>query len=113
MRRWMLIVPVLVLAAACADKPTWEYKVVSFMGEGHDRTGKEAGKFASVTPSEDELNALGTEGWELVGSYLEVETAWVNFGNDSYVTGLQPNVRPQRAVLVFKRKKAKAESAKA
>ncbi len=53
---------------------------------------------------EEMLNKLGSEGWELSSSYLEMETAWVNFGKNEYVTGLQPNIRPQRVVLVFKRK---------
>lgn len=61
-------------------------------------------KSTSVTPSQDELSKLGAEGWELVGSYLEMETAFPNFGNAGYVTGLQPNVRPQRAVLIFRRR---------
>lgn len=83
----------------------WEYKVVTVGSEGHERSGATAGKFASVTPSGNDLDALGAEGWELATSYLEMETAWVNFGNDKYVTGLQPNVRPQRVVFVFKRPK--------
>ena len=73
------------------------------MAEGWDRNGNQAGKYASVTPSEDDLNNYGKEGWELVTSYLEMETAWYNFGNEGFVTGLQPNVRPQRVVFVFKR----------
>src|SRR5690242_5123402 len=101
--RATLFVPLLLLAAACSGSPRWEYKVVSVSAEGHDRTGKSAGKYASVTPTNDDLNALGAEGWDMVSSYLEMETAWINFGNDSYVTGLQPNVRPQRVVFIFKR----------
>jgi hypothetical protein len=97
---------VLALAFACltgcADK--WEYKVVSVSSESHDRTGTDGGKFSSITPDEEALNQLGGEGWELASSYLEMETAWVNFGDNSYVTGLQPNIRPQRVVFVFKRK---------
>lgn len=86
----------------CTDK--WEYKVVRVDSEGYDRSGADAGKFASVTPSNEILNQLGSEGWELSTSYLEMETAWYNFGKDEYVTGLQPNVRPQRAILIFKRR---------
>jgi len=40
---------------------------------------------------------------ELVDSYLEMETVHPNFGDSRYVTGLQPNVRPQRLVLIFER----------
>jgi hypothetical protein len=39
----------------------------------------------------------------LATSYLEMETSHPNFGNDTYVTGLQANIRPQRAILIFKR----------
>jgi hypothetical protein len=81
----------------------WEYKVISVLSEGNSRDGNGAGKFSSVTPSEQEFNKLGSEGWELASSYLEMETAWMNFGNGNYVTGLQPNVRPQRVVFIFKR----------
>ncbi len=86
----------------CSEK--WEYKVVPVLSEGHSRTDEGAGNFSSVNPSEAMLNKLGSEGWELSSSYLEMETAWMNFGKSEYVTGLQPNIRPQRVVLVFKRR---------
>jgi hypothetical protein len=81
----------------------YEYKVLEFMSTTNDRTGAGASDFASIQVSESQLATLGAEGWELVDSLLEVETAFPNFGNSQYVTGLQPNVRPQRAVLLFKR----------
>lgn len=67
------------------------------------REGVEGGRFSMVNPSDAAMNALGAQGWELVTSYLEMETAWTNFGSSRYVTGLQPNVRPQRVVLLFRR----------
>ena len=82
--------------------PKWGYKVV-YLSSDWNRIGSDAFKPAMVTPSESDLNQLGSDGWELVASYLEMETAFPNFGNESYVTGLQPNVRPQRLVLIFKR----------
>jgi hypothetical protein len=82
----------------------WEYKVVSVMAEGHDRNGAAAVKFASAQPDEKALTKLGGEGWELVGSYLEMETSYPNFGKEEYVTGIQPNIRPQRAVLLLRRR---------
>jgi len=98
------VAAVAALAAGCAQRAVqWEYLVLPVMAEGHERKGADAARYASVTPSKEELNKLGKEGWELVSSYLEMETAWPNFGNDNYVIGLQPNVRPQRVVLVFKR----------
>lgn len=85
--------------------PKYEYKILRLTSEGHDRTGDGAAKFATVQVSATELSQLGDEGWELVGSFLEMETAYPNFGNEKYVTGLQANVRPQGAVLLFKRAK--------
>lgn len=82
----------------------WEYKVVTiFPDQINDRTGDGAGNFSSIQPSEADLNQLGSEGWELVTSYLEMETAYPNFGSEEYVTGIQPNVRPQCVVFVYKR----------
>lgn len=81
----------------------WEYKVTFVVASNKERTGKEAFAYSGVIPSDDSLNQLGKEGWELVSTYLEMETAWPNFGKDEFVTGIQPNIRPQRLVLVFKR----------
>lgn len=82
--------------------PHYEYKVLTVRTEGHDRTGDGAMRFATVTPSETQLSTLGAAGWEVVSSYLELETAFPNFGNAGYVTGLQPNVRPQRLVILLR-----------
>ena len=57
----------------------------------------------SVNLKDEELTILGNEGWELVGTFLEEETTHPNYGNSQYVTGLQPNIRPQRAVMIFRR----------
>lgn len=81
----------------------YEYKVFAVQSEGHDRTGDAAMKFTSITPSDSELSKMGGDGWEVVGTYLEMETAYPNFGKAEYVTGLQPNVRPQRVVLILRR----------
>jgi hypothetical protein len=92
------------LLSTLRARPTWEYKVSYVMPAVLERTGAEAFRAATVTPSEEELRVVGQEGWELVSSYLEQETAYANFGNDKFVTGLQPNVRPQRLVLLFRRR---------
>ena len=84
--------------------PKYEFKTIAFYGSGPSRTGSGAFKFTTITPKAGQLNALGAQGWEVVGSYLEMETAWPNFGSAKYVTGLQPNVRPQRLVLVLQRR---------
>ena len=57
----------------------------------------------SVNLKDEELSILGKEGWELVGTFLEVETTHPNYGNSEYVSGIQPNIRPQKVVLIFKR----------
>jgi hypothetical protein len=84
----------------------YEYKVVSYATDAPSRTGDDAMKYASVTPDESALTSLGSAGWEVVASYLEVETAFPNFGRSDYVTGLQPNVRPQRLVIILRRRVA-------
>ncbi|MEN9271477.1 MAG: hypothetical protein Q6L49_12025, partial [Thermostichales cyanobacterium HHBFW_bins_127] len=63
----------------------------------------DAFKFATINVDPKQLAEMGAAGWELAGTFLEMETAFPNFGNAEYVTGLQPNVRPQRLVLIFKR----------
>jgi hypothetical protein len=93
----------ILILSGCQTNERWEYKVLSVSSEGLDRTSSDAFKTTYVSPTESELNKLGAEGWELVTSYLELETAYPNFGSESYVTGLQPNIRPQRAILLFKR----------
>ena len=99
----ILILFGLLILSGCEKDKKWEYKVLTVSNEGFDRSGSEAMKATKVSPTESELNGLGAEGWELVASYLELETSHPNFGNETYVTGLQPNIRPQRAILLFKR----------
>ncbi len=93
-----------IISCKTNNQVKWEYKLISVISaEAPERTGDQAGKITTVTPSEVGLNDFGSQGWELVTSYLELETAFPNFGNENYVSGLQPNVRPQRVVLIFKR----------
>lgn len=99
----LIALTIILTMSACHKTTKWEYKVFSISNEGYERSGSDAMKSTRVTPTETEINKLGLEGWELVTSYLEIETAHPNFGIDSYVTGLQPNIRPKRAVLFFKR----------
>jgi hypothetical protein len=89
-----------------AKPATWEYRVVSVSPDvANDRGTTTAGGLAQnqITVSATQLNTLGLQGWELAGSYLEMETAFPNFGSADYVTGLRDNVRPQRLVLILKR----------
>jgi len=82
---------------------TWEYKHITFRAGLANRTGTGAFEYSSIKFYESDLDGLGNCGWELVGSYLEMETAFPNFGKSEYITGLQPNIRPQCLVLIFKR----------
>lgn len=93
------------------EAPQWEYQILSCStmspgtkeDEGTERIKKGAFKPTAIKIDTEQMAALGVSGWELVGSFLEMETAFANFGKDEYVTGLQPNIRPQRVVLIFKR----------
>lgn len=84
-------------------QPRFEYKVIEFMASSNERTGTGALAYSSVSISEAQLAEMGADGWELVDTMLEMETAYPNFGDTDYVTGIQPNIRPQRAILYFKR----------
>jgi len=89
-----------------AKPVTWEYRVVNVSPDvANDRGSTTAGALAQnqITVRDAQLDALGLQGWELAGSYLEMETAFPNFGDSTYVTGLRDNVRPQRLVLILKR----------
>lgn len=86
--------------------PRWEYKKLVFLTDGQPaRTGFGARDYNSIKLDESLLESMGSQGWELVTSYLEMETAFPNFGKEDYVTGLQPNIRPQSLVLIFKHPK--------
>jgi hypothetical protein len=89
--------------SAYKPQPKYEYKVMRLMAESNDRTGSGALRYSSIQVPDKDLASIGAEGWELVGTFLEMETAFPNFGKEEYVTGLQPNVRPQSAILLFKR----------
>lgn len=98
-----LILTIILTLSGCQNNKKWEYKVVKISAQDYSRTSYEAKWVKSVMPKDSLLNSYGADGWELTTSYLEVETAFPNFGDEKYVTGLQPNVRPQDVVLIFKR----------
>jgi len=92
--------------------PKWEYRKISIVAEIPKEFEKALGTSSNalelapkVIPDfSDELETAGILGWELVGVFLQQETAHPNFGEDqSLVTGLQPNIRPQNLVCIFKR----------
>jgi hypothetical protein len=108
-----LILPAYTMGAGCRSGPPspsqqhggcngWEYKVQYSLPEPRpERSGEGAPLATSITPNEQELSTLGSEGWELAGLYLEQETAYARLNASA---PLEPNVRPQRLVLIFKRK---------
>jgi len=99
-----LLILILILHYPTKQKPSiYNYKVISYLTNGDNRTGIGALKYASINISDDDLVLLGAQGWELVSTTLEMETSFPNFGNASYVTGIQSNVRPQRLICIFKR----------
>lgn len=83
--------------------PKWEYKKVTFSSQGHERIGAGALKYSSIEIDENLLNLMGKDGWEMVGSHLEMETAFPNLGKEDYIAGIHPNIRPQSLVVLFKR----------
>jgi hypothetical protein len=85
-------------------QPKYAYKAISVQAQ-FAKSGAADSDLNTTTVGikDEELSILGSEGWELVGTFLEMETTHPNYGNSSYVMGLQPNVRPQKAVMIFKK----------
>jgi hypothetical protein len=81
-----------------ASASAWEYKTIEV--DAHSAGDSSTRKVNLDLP---ELQTLGAEGWEVSGLWLEQETVHPNFGKTEYVTGLQPNVRPSRLVVLLKR----------
>jgi hypothetical protein len=101
MKKSLLIAFVGLMSFSCTSK--WEYKIVSVKGEEQETKAKfQTNKF---DVSDESLNLFGKDGWELVGIYEKTETVHPNYGNEEYVSGLQPNVRTADINFVFKRKK--------
>lgn len=104
-----IVVACIAFPGTLRPAPKWEYHLMHCLAIAPEdkktasRSGTEALWLTAVEIDPADLAKLGAEGWELAGSYLEMQTAFPNFGKEDYVTGLQPNVRPQRAVLIFKR----------
>jgi hypothetical protein len=103
-----------IIFTSCQNKIKWEYKTVYFDAEKIESLDKSYAKgsdffkrtisSSSILPSDSSLNKFGIDGWEIATSYLEMETVFPNLlASGDGVNGLQPNVRPQRLVLIFKR----------
>lgn len=100
----LTLISILIISGCSNQKKYWEYKIIYYAGD-YSRDGIDAFRNQHITPSEEGLNKLGSNGWEIVASYLEMETAFPNFGKDEYHTGIKENVRPQRLVVILKREK--------
>ncbi len=76
----------------------WEYKTLVVTG----LILNEFGPHFFPNPSA-KLDSLGASGWELVSVCTKVGTTHPNFGNKSYVTGLQPHIETTKFYYYFKR----------
>jgi hypothetical protein len=85
----------------------WEYETIAVTPEMYlARTGRiDSALQTKIAPDASVLTkTFGAKGWELVTAYLETETAFPNFGDEKYVTGIKSNIRPARLVMIFKRR---------
>ena len=89
------------ILASCTNATQWEYKIVSIEGESeYEYSNFHNLKFGITN---EDLNAYGFDGWELVDVYTTTETKHPNFGDDKYVTGIRENTRTSTVNFVFKR----------
>lgn len=86
-----------------SQRVIWEYEVVKVNDSSIDWRKLSSPEFRDQT---DMLNLMGSRGWELVSVYTEIATAFPNFGEDRYVTGIRSNTRTQVVYFVFKRPKS-------
>jgi hypothetical protein len=111
---FLSIIILVIISASCQNKIKWEYKTVYFDAEKIQSIDKSYVKGAdffkrtisssTILPSDSSLNKIGIDGWEIATSYLEMETVFPNLlASGDGVSGLQPNIRPQRLVVIFKR----------
>jgi len=111
---FLSIITLVIIFASCQNKIKWEYKTVYYDAEKIQSIDKSYVKgtdffkrtisSSTVLPSDSSLNKFGIDGWEIATSYLEMETVFPNLlASGDGVNGLQPNVRPQRLVVIFKR----------
>lgn len=87
-----------VSAAESPSTTTWEYKVLY-----EPVTTEDIKSSQGIQINESDLNLLGKDRWSLSAAYVEEETVFPNLGDPKYITGVQPNIRPRRAVFIFQR----------
>ena len=109
MKKALILCCLVASLASCGSKTqTWEYKVVKVAGEDATLMADYGSKvFQDQTPM---LNKMGKDGWELVNTYTEIGTAFPNFGNSDYVTGIRENTRTMVLNFIFKRPAQKSNT---
>jgi hypothetical protein len=101
MKKIYLAFCMVALIASCSKNTPWEYKVVKVAG----KPAETLADYGALVYGDQTamLNKMGKEGWELVNTYTETATAFPNFGNSDYVTGIRDNTRTSVVNFVFKR----------
>ncbi len=101
MKKYLILCFMVALLASCGKNSQWEYKVVKVAG----KPAETLADYGSLVYGDQTamLNKMGQEGWELVSTYTETATAFPNFGNSDYVTGIRDNTRTSVVNFVFKR----------
>ena len=102
MKKVLFICCLFLTLVSCNDNTPWEYKVVKVAG----KEAEVMADYGSLVYGDQTamLNKIGKDGWELVSTYTETATAFPNFGNSDYVTGIRDNTRTSVINFVFKRK---------
>lgn len=97
------------------EKPKWEYVILPIEGSKLPSVYAPSDKESLIKNSDFKalefqghnfdmtLSGYGKEGWELVSVYTTIETAYPNFGDAEYHTGIKENTRTQTINFVFKR----------
>ena len=101
MKKILLAFCMVALLASCSKNSPWEYKVVKVAG----KPAETLADYGALVYGDQTamLNKMGKEGSELVSTYTETATAFPNFGNSDYVTGIRDNTRTSVVNFIFKR----------
>lgn len=101
MKKLVIAFCMVAMLASCSKNTPWEYKVVKVAG----KPAETLADYGALVYGDQTamLNKMGKEGWELVSTYTETATAFPNFGDASYVTGIRDNTRTSVVNFVFKR----------
>ena len=120
MKKLLFLISAFILISGCNQlsndsKPIiWEYKTLTF------NTSEQLYFLTSYNSLNDQqreptinffdyqVNELGSEGWELVDSYLESNSFFVNIGDsrsNDKVNSIKEKSAPYKLILIFKRPK--------